>query len=86
MKKDVFAAVRADDPHGVAAALEEDAAALDATGPGGQSPLMHAVLAAARHPKGLQDACAASLDVSSRQTFEAPRRSCRASSSPRRRC
>mmetsp|Transcript_944 Transcript_944/g.2883 ORF Transcript_944/g.2883 Transcript_944/m.2883 type:complete len:177 (+) Transcript_944:211-741(+) len=44
MKKDVFAAVRADDPHGVAAALEEDAAALDATGPGGQSPLMHAVL------------------------------------------
>jgi len=40
----IFDAVAADSMQKLKAALEADPSALDVTGPGGQSPLMHAVL------------------------------------------
>ena len=41
---DVFTAVKADSMEQIKAALKDDPESLDRTGPGGQSPLMHAVL------------------------------------------
>ena len=41
---DIFAAVKRDSMEDIKAALAADPSALDRTGPGGQSPLMHAVL------------------------------------------
>ena len=41
---DIFAAVKRDSMEDIKAALAADPGALDRTGPGGQSPLMHAVL------------------------------------------